>query len=403
MRNAFHYGWVIVGVGLFIKMAALGFGRFAYPMLVPSMRESLGLHYGDMGLLSGGILLGYLLFSFIGGALATRFGSKRVVIASLLCSSLSMFAVSRFSAFSLLLIFTFGLGAGAAGAHIAMTTLPMAWFRKESLGRALGVLMGGTGVGVIITGLLLPPLLSSFGREGWRECWMLMAWVTFLVCVAGVLLLKERPEKIDLDSFPSPEGIATPIKEEDLSLRMIFLIYFLFGIAYNIYTTYFVAFMVEELYIAEKIAGLIWSLFGWTCIGSGVIWGFISDRLGRRQALLWNNGTISLAVFLPLCFHQPLLLGVSTFLFGATFLGTVTIIAASVGDQVMNKRASIYGLVTLVHGIGQLLGTTSGGYLRDFTGSFNLTLLVSLTGFLLCLILVAFARKQGGTMGKSDE
>ena len=94
-----HYGWVIVGVGVLVKMAGLGFGRFAYSMLLPSMRESLGFNYIEMGLLSGGILLGYLLFSLISGMLATRFGSKRIIIASLLCSSLSMFSISQFSGF----------------------------------------------------------------------------------------------------------------------------------------------------------------------------------------------------------------------------------------------------------------------------------------------------------------
>ncbi|OGP77281.1 MAG: hypothetical protein A2V86_00080 [Deltaproteobacteria bacterium RBG_16_49_23] len=34
-----YYGWVIVGVGVLVKMAGLGFGRFAYPMLLPTMRD----------------------------------------------------------------------------------------------------------------------------------------------------------------------------------------------------------------------------------------------------------------------------------------------------------------------------------------------------------------------------
>jgi len=126
-----------------------------------------------------------------------------------------------------------------------------------------------------------------------------------------------------------------------------------------------------------------------------LIWGFLSDRLGRRGALLWNNGFISLSVLLPLLFYQPFFLGFSAFLFGSTFLGTVTVIAASIGDRVGEKRASVYGLVTLIHGIGQLLGTTLGGYLKDLTGSFQLTLISSLTGFLVCFILTAF-NKEGG-------
>jgi predicted MFS family arabinose efflux permease len=115
--------------------------------------------------------------------------------------------------------------------------------------------------------------------------------------------------------------------------------------------------------------------------------------MGRRETLLWNNGIISLSVLLPLLFHQPFFLGLSAFLFGATFLGTVTVVAASVGDQIGEKRASVYGLVTLIHGIGQFLGTISGGYLKDLTSSFQLTLIVSLTGFLLCTVLTAINKK----------
>src|SRR5512137_733098 len=95
--KAIHYGWVIVGVGVLVKMTGLGFGRFAYPMLLPNMRGSLGFNYAEMGFLSGAIMMGYLLFSLIGGMLATRFGPKRIVTASLLCGALSMFLIGRSS------------------------------------------------------------------------------------------------------------------------------------------------------------------------------------------------------------------------------------------------------------------------------------------------------------------
>ncbi len=388
--KAIHYGWVIVGVGVLVKMTGLGFGRFAYPMLLPSMRGSLGFNYSEMGLLSGAIMLGYLLFSLVGGMLATRFGPKRVVIASLLCGALSMYLISGLSGFSSLLFFSFAMGAGGAGSHISITTLPMAWFEERRLGRAVGIVTGGTGLGIIVTGLLLPYLLSNLGKEAWRECWFLLALITFFVAVIGWILLREKPSQI---GFLSPgldgDNRVRPSKSEshELTLKAIFIIYFIFGFAYNIYATYFVAYMIEEIRLTAKTAGDIWAIFGWMCAGSGLIWGFVSDRLGRRKALLWNNGIISLSVLLPLLLHQPFFMGFSAFLFGGTFLGTVTVIAAAIGDQVVEKRASVYGLVTLIHGTGQFLGTISGGTLKDLTGSFQLTLMVSLTGFLLCLVL----------------
>ena len=398
MKKAIHYGWVIVGVGVLVKMTSLGFGRFAYPMLLPNMRASLSFNYSEMGLLSGAIMLGYLLFSLIGGMLATRFGPKRIVIASLLCGALSMFFMSRLSGFSPLLFFSFAMGAGAAGSHISITTLPMVWFEERRLGRAVGVVTGGTGLGIIVTGLLLPYLLFHLGKEAWRQCWVFLALITFLVALIGSIFLREKPGPAAfLASGLDGEKSSSLFKTEgqELTLKALFIIYFIFGFSYNIYATYFVAYMIEEIRLTAKTAGDIWAIFGWMCTGSGLIWGYLSDRLGRRKALLWNNGIISLSVLLPLLFYQPLVMGISAFLFGGTFLGMVTLVAASVGDRIGEKRASVYGLVTLIHGIGQFLGTISGGYLKDVTGSFQLTLMVSLTGFLLCIVLAVMIKKKG--------
>ena len=393
--KAINYGWVIVGVGLLVNMTGLGFGRFAYPMLIPNMRGSLGFNYVEMGLLSGAIMLGYLLSSLISGMLTTRFGPRRIVIASLLCGAISMFFIGRLSGFIPLLVFTFAMGAGGAGTHISMTTLPMAWFEERKLGRALGIVTGGTGLGIILTGLLLPHILLTSGREAWRQCWLLLSLITFLVAVMGWVLLRGEPNRTTiLPSGHDGDKKSAPAagKGYGLALKTIFIIYFIFGFAYNIYATYFVAYMVEDLRISEKTAGDVWAIFGWMCMGSGLLWGFISDRIGRRRALIWNNLIIALSVLLPLLLHQPFFLGFAAFLFGGTFLGTVIIIAAAIGDQVVERRASVYGLLTLIHGIGQLLGTTVGGYLKDLTGSFQLDLISSLIGFLCCILVAVFSK-----------
>jgi len=287
------------------------------------------------------------------------------------------------------------MGAAGAGSHISITTLPMAWFETGRLGRALGIVTGGTGLGIIVTGLLLPYLLSNWGEEGWRLCWFILALITFCVAATGWILLREKPSPMTL--LPSSadeykESISPVGNSHGLTLKAIFIIYFIFGFSYNIYATYFVAYMVEEIGFAENTAGNIWAILGWMCMLSGLIWGFLSDRLGRREALFWNNGVISFSVLLALLLRQPLFLGLSAFLFGATFLGTVTVIAAAIGDQVVEKRATVYGLVTLIHGTGQFFGTTFGGYLKDLTGSFQLTLTVSLIGFLLCIFLTLITR-----------
>ena len=148
------------------------------------------------------------------------------------------------------------MGAGAAGVHIPMTTLPMAWFEKQRLGRALGIIQGGTGLGILVTGFLLPPLLISMGREAWRNCWLLMA-VHHLCGLHRRDYSAEGKTRVRAISPPLNGGstrrrVPCPKMKREMSLRTIILVYFIFGFAYNIYATYFVAFMVEEVRLARK-------------------------------------------------------------------------------------------------------------------------------------------------------
>jgi len=45
-----------------------GFGRFAYTVILPSMKSDLGFSHTQMGLLQTGIVTGYLLFAYLEGS-----------------------------------------------------------------------------------------------------------------------------------------------------------------------------------------------------------------------------------------------------------------------------------------------------------------------------------------------
>ena len=61
-------------------LAAQGFGRFGFGLVLPAMRDALGLSTGEMGLLAGIGLAAYLFSSVPAGALAARFGTRWVVV-----------------------------------------------------------------------------------------------------------------------------------------------------------------------------------------------------------------------------------------------------------------------------------------------------------------------------------
>ena len=44
-----HYGWVVIFMGLLTTIAAHGFGRMSYTIILPAMKDGLSFHYGGAG------------------------------------------------------------------------------------------------------------------------------------------------------------------------------------------------------------------------------------------------------------------------------------------------------------------------------------------------------------------
>ena len=61
-QKKFHYGFVILLLGILTTTGAVGFARYGYTTILPSMMEGLGLDNTGMGLMASGNLAGYMIF-----------------------------------------------------------------------------------------------------------------------------------------------------------------------------------------------------------------------------------------------------------------------------------------------------------------------------------------------------
>lgn len=397
-----NFRWVVTGIGLLICITALGFCRFNYPIILPNMKEDLGFNYTQMGLLGAGILAGYLIFSFPAGILAYKFGGKLIIDISMIIICISMILIGICSSFFLLIFLFILMGAGIAGAYIPFIGLIPAWFPPNRFGMVMGITSGGSGIAIIILGYFIPFLILNYKSFAWRYSWIFLSIITFFVTIISLKFLKNNPE--DLKSNKQNSGNFKVSKFEiietgksgalrqifsDATFRIITLIYFLFGFSYSSFVTFFVSYLVEELKITEKLTGSIWSFFGILCVVSGFFWGLISDKLGRRITLIVNNFIIAIAVFLPIFFHDIFILYLSAILFGGTLLGFIIVITALISESVEKNLVSTFlGFSTLIHGIGQCIGSSLGGYLKDLTGHFQVIFVLSFFALIACIIFL---------------
>ncbi len=387
-RLPFHYAWMIAGVGMLCVFSALGLGRFALGMLLPSMAGTLPLSYAQIGLVSTGNFVGYLAAVLLCGPAASRFGARAVVVAGLLLMAGSMALVAHATSFgaALALYAVTGLGSGAA--NVTTMGLVAQWFTSARRGRAAGFVVIGSGLAIMLSGWLVPRVNAAVGPEGWRTSWSILAAVVLGVGALATLLLRNRPRDLGLaplgaadsghatpppgsrpPAAPPPHPAAGPHRG---AIRLLALIYALFGATYVIYATFIVTALVRERGFSEAAAGRVWSTIGLLSLLSGPVFGSLSDRLGRRAGLALAF-SIQLIAYLLVAVPLPAAaLYASIACFGVVAWSVPSIVLAAVGDHVGADGAlSGFAFVTFAFGLGQIAGPGLAGALAERSGSFS--------------------------------
>ncbi|MDT8441789.1 MAG: YbfB/YjiJ family MFS transporter [Desulfuromonadales bacterium] len=382
-ESAIHYGWVIVAVGTLTIAACLGLARFAFGMLLPSMRDALAMSYDQMGFLGTANFTGYLAAVALAPLLLRRFSPRQMITGGLLLIAACMFAISASSGYTSVLTLYSLVGIGSGFANIPLMVLVSFWFRRERRGRAAGLMVIGSGFAIILSGFLIPWLNDRFGASGWRVSWLVLAGLVLLVAVIAAVLIRNDPAEKGLEPFGQP-GIDYEPGEARGRLSVVQVLghlgglYFIFGATYVIYGTFIVTTMIEEYAFVEASAGLFWSWVGLFSLLSGILFGALSDRIGRKGGLMAVYAVQTVAYLLAGSKIGTPAIFASVVLYGVAMFAAPAIMAAAVGDYLGKARAAAaFSFITVCFAIGQTLGPAIAGILAERSGSFTPSYLAS--------------------------
>lgn len=396
-----HRGWFILFLGLLTTAACLGFGRFALGAIIPFMKEGLALNYRETGWIASSIFFGYLLSTPLAGHFVIRFSSKKVVIFSLILIILGMIASANAVGFWTAYFSCFLVGFGAGGTHVPSLGITATWFAPSKRGMALGFSSSGSSFAIIISGFLIPAIISINPLEGWRISWYALAFFISLIVIINLFFLKNNPQEVGLQSIgeKSDSTSAKPQQKEDhvsynpymeeteenneviygnKTLWIIGLIYLTWGFSYLIFSTFLVDFLMQDVGLDKNTAGNYFAIVGFASIISGFLWGSISDRVGRMYTMfiVYTIQSIILLSFTLTSHHSLILLEVVIYSF--TLWAAPTVIVAFVGDFIGALKAPMaMGFITLFFGIGQFVSPIVTGYLLDIHETYSLAFIVS--------------------------
>lgn len=406
MEKKIHYGWIVIFMGLITTVAAHGFGRMAYTLLLPAMKDGLSFDYTQLGLLGTGNFIGYLSMAIIGGFLAARFGTRTVISLALFLMGITMILTGLAKSFGFAFAMRLFTGLGNGAAYVPAMALGSAWFAVKKRGFATGIVSGGIGLGTFISGIIVPSILAAYGNDGWRYSWYILGSCVILVAIIVFIFLRNQPadkglQPVGQSGNEGDQNTSVQKKVSSLDWGKVYkmkalwylgVVYFFYGLSYIIYMVFFAAYLVKEMGYSQAWAGGLWATVGGLSIFCGVIWGSISDRIGRGRGAALAYLVLGLSYIIYALFKVEAGFYLSAFLFGLTAWSIPTIMAATAGDFVGPRLAPAgLGFVTLFFGIGQSIGPALGGYLADISHSFTLPFLVagaiSLAGMVFSLYL----------------
>jgi sugar phosphate permease len=184
------YQYMVLGL-LYLGWCVSYIDRAAISFAATYIASEFHLRPADLGVLLSSFFLGYALMQLPGGWLSDRFGSRPVIVVSILLWSLFTGVTGiAWSLSSLVIIrFIFGLGEGAFPAASVKGVAET--FDKMQRPKMSSLLMSSNYVGSMLAPLIIAPLILQFG---WRNVFHYIGFAGLLFALLYWFLV--RPVKL---------------------------------------------------------------------------------------------------------------------------------------------------------------------------------------------------------------
>lgn len=379
---------VVVGAAAGVAQA---FGRFSYPVLLPSLREDLLSSYGTAGFIGTLNVGAYLVGSLVVMVVAGRLPSQRLMGIGLTMTTVALVVMATAQSVVQLGVGMVVAGFGGAGVWVPAPGVATRLFPPQRRGVTTGITGVGIGVGMFLASQLARVAPTWWGDESWRVVWWLMAGVALLVAVATWTML--RP--------PAPATTVGPTLPTLGALRSVpgwrplAAAYACFGLSYVLYLSYLTSALRDDAAFSSAHAANVFGLMAIMTVFGGPVLGQLSDRIGRRPTMFLGFAGAATGTLAVLSEREPFV-AVGAIMFGLAFSGLVTLIAAYIGDHTTPSQfPAAFGTITVAFALAQAVGPYLGGWLRDRRGDFvavyGVATAVWIIGGLCCLGLVGAA------------
>ena len=395
-----HYAWIVAGVTFLALLSSAGIGATRAVLVLP-LEHDFGW---DRATVSLAISVNLLLFGLCGpfaGALMTRFGVRRVMLAALSTLAVAVgLSTLMTQAWQLIALWGVAVGIGSGAMALVLgAAVATRWFVKRR-GLVTGLFAASTATGQLI---FLPQQAAIIEAAGWRTAVLLVAGVAIVVAALVALFMRDDPRVIGVQAYGSEESSAPPTAPvtrnpfalavntlvEGAKVKDFWLLAGSFAICgattVGLISVHLIPASVEHGLPEVTAAGMLAAMGVFDLIGT-TLSGWLSDRMDPRKLLVWYYTFRGLALlFLPSAYAMgvPALAAFVVF-YGLDWVATVPPTVRLVADRFGKDRVGpVFGWIFAAHQFGGSLAAFSAGALHTWLGDY---LVAFMAAGALCLV-----------------
>lgn len=333
--------------------------------------------------------------TIFGGRLQDKYGPKIVALIGGILFGAGLIG-SAYAKNPTVMVLTFGVlsGLGMGFGYAAATPCAIKWFDPRKKGLISGIVVSGIGLSAVYIAPLTNYLLKTSSIQ---ETFLFLGILSIVAMTIFSLILKNPPvgyvPAVQANK-PAAAKIVDVRWQDMIRTRpfiLLWLTYLMSATAGLMLIGHIASIaMVQANWQAGFVLVVILAVFNATGRISG---GFLSDKVGRTNAMLIAFGLQAVNMFVFVLFNNIPLLILGTAIAGLAYGAIFSLFPAITADFFGIKNLGVnYGIVFTGWGLAGIIGPIIGGQVADLTGTYGGSYIVAGIMLLIGVWLVRFIK-----------
>lgn len=351
--------WQVISGGIAGLVLSIGLARFAYTPMLPLMQSQAGLSDAMAGALAAINYAGYMSGALLAAWIDDPQWRQRLYSHGLWLSLVSCFLMALAPNVWLWSLARYLGGLCGAAGMLLGSGLVLGWLMRAGRRPELGLHFTGLGLGIVVSAL--GAMLMAALQWDWARQWDGYALI-------GLLFL--LPAWAWRPPAPPPATAAAGTAPARRWMALMIAMYFCAGWGFVINATFTVAIVERQPLLAGQ-GPWAWLLVGVAATPAVFLWDRVARRAGDVQALLVAFALQTVGVLLPAVSGTLVAALAGALLYGATFIGIVSLTLALAGRRSPANPGKAMARLTLSYGVAQISAPALAGAMVQASGSYN--------------------------------